>query len=174
MLHVSKYHLVYLTYTYLLFVKKGLPWWHSKEPACNTGDSASIPGLGRYSGEGNGIQSSILAWRIPWTEEPSGLQFMGSQRVGHDWVTELKWIVSICRKSTWLQVGKRHNQGTTPTPSRGNMRFSTPSLALENWAVHTTLGLPRCHSGKESACPCRRHKRLGFSPWVRKIPWRKK
>ena len=28
--------------------------------------------------------SSILAWRIPWTEEAGGLQFMGSQRVGHD------------------------------------------------------------------------------------------
>ena len=32
--------------------------------------------------------SSILAWRIPWTEEPSGLRCMGSQRVGHDWVTK--------------------------------------------------------------------------------------
>ena len=31
--------------------------------------------------------SSILAWRIPWTEEPGGLQSMGSQKVGHDWVT---------------------------------------------------------------------------------------
>ena len=31
--------------------------------------------------------SSILAWRIPWTEEPGGLQSMGSQRVGQDWVT---------------------------------------------------------------------------------------
>ena len=29
--------------------------------------------------------SSILAWRIPWTEEPGGLQSIGSQRVGHDW-----------------------------------------------------------------------------------------
>ena len=28
--------------------------------------------------------SSIFSWRIPWTEEPGGLQFMGSQRVGHD------------------------------------------------------------------------------------------
>ena len=28
--------------------------------------------------------SSILAWRIPWTEEPGGLQYKGSQRVGHD------------------------------------------------------------------------------------------
>ena len=31
--------------------------------------------------------SSILAWRIPWTEEPSWLQSMGLQRVGHDWAT---------------------------------------------------------------------------------------
>ena len=31
--------------------------------------------------------SSILAWRIPWTEEPGGLQSIGLQRVGHDWVT---------------------------------------------------------------------------------------
>ena len=29
-------------------------------------------------------QPSILAWRIPWTEEPGGLQSMGSQRAGHD------------------------------------------------------------------------------------------
>ena len=34
--------------------------------------------------EGNGNQSSILAWRIPWTEEPGGLQTTGSQRVRYD------------------------------------------------------------------------------------------
>ena len=32
--------------------------------------------------------SSIFAWRIPWTEEPGGLQSMGSQRFGHDRVTK--------------------------------------------------------------------------------------
>ena len=32
--------------------------------------------------------SSIVAWEIPWTEEPGGLHFTGSQRVRHDWVTE--------------------------------------------------------------------------------------
>ena len=32
--------------------------------------------------------SSILAWEIPWTEEPGGLQLMGSQRVSHDWATK--------------------------------------------------------------------------------------
>ena len=35
--------------------------------------------------EGTATHSSILAWRIPWTEEPDGLQSTGSQRVGHDW-----------------------------------------------------------------------------------------
>ena len=35
------------------------------------------------------MHSSILTWKIPWTEEPGGLQSMGSQRVGHDWETSL-------------------------------------------------------------------------------------
>ena len=34
--------------------------------------------------EGTATRSSALAWRIPWTEEPGGLQSMGSQRVGHN------------------------------------------------------------------------------------------
>ena len=34
--------------------------------------------------KGMAIHFSILAWKIPWTEEPGGLQFMGSQGVGHD------------------------------------------------------------------------------------------
>ena len=34
--------------------------------------------------KGVATHSSILAWRIPWTEEPGGLQSMGSKRVGHD------------------------------------------------------------------------------------------
>ena len=37
--------------------------------------------------KGMTIHTSILAWRIQWTEEPGGLQFIGSQRVGHDRAT---------------------------------------------------------------------------------------
>ena len=37
--------------------------------------------------EGMATHCSILAWRIPWTEEPGGLQPVGSKRVGHDWAT---------------------------------------------------------------------------------------
>ena len=38
-----------------------------------------------------GTDSSVLAWKIPWTKEPGGLQSMGSQRVGQHLVTEHKW-----------------------------------------------------------------------------------
>jgi len=48
-------------------------------------DVGSIPGLGRSpGGEGDATHSSILAWRIPWTEDPGGLQSIKSQRVRHD------------------------------------------------------------------------------------------
>ena len=40
-------------------------------------------------GKGMATHSRILAWRIPWTEEPGRLQFMGSRKVGHDWVTNI-------------------------------------------------------------------------------------
>ena len=41
--------------------------------------------------------SSILAWKIPWTEEPGHLQSMGSQRVGHNGATERVYIyVCVC------------------------------------------------------------------------------
>ena len=46
-----------------------------------TKDVGSIPGSGRSPGEGHGNLTCILAWRIPWTEEPGRLQSIGSQRV---------------------------------------------------------------------------------------------
>ena len=55
-----------------------------KNLPANAGDACLIPGSGRSPGEGNATHSSILDWEIPWTEEPDGLQFMGSQRVRHD------------------------------------------------------------------------------------------
>ena len=55
-----------------------------KASVYNAGDLGSIPGLGRSAGEGNGNHSSNLARKIPWTEEPGGLQSMGSQKAGHD------------------------------------------------------------------------------------------
>jgi len=50
--------------------------------ACNAGDLGSIPGSERSPGEGNGNPLQYLAWRIPCTEDPGGLQSTGLQRVG--------------------------------------------------------------------------------------------
>ena len=58
-----------------------------KNPPGNVGDVrdvGSIPGSGRSPGGGKATRSSILAWRIPWTDEPGGLQSMGSQRMRLD------------------------------------------------------------------------------------------
>ena len=81
----------------------GVPQWLSgKESACSAGaagDVGLIPGSGRSPGGGMATHPRILAWRIPWTEESGGLQSIGSQRVGHDWIDlacthmsfQLKW-----------------------------------------------------------------------------------
>ena len=55
-----------------------------KETACNVGDLGLIPVSRRSLEKEMATHSSILAWRIPWIEEPGGLQSTGSQRVGYD------------------------------------------------------------------------------------------
>ena len=62
-----------------------------KNPPANVGDAGDvglIPGLGTSLVAEMSPYSSVLAWRIPWTEEPGRVQSMGSQRVGHDLATE--------------------------------------------------------------------------------------
>ena len=59
--------------------------------AGDTGDAGLIPGSGIST------HSSILAWEIPWTEEPGGLQFMGLQRVGQD-------LVTACRHTCYYKI----------------------------------------------------------------------
>ena len=70
-------------------VHRGLLWrlrW--EEPACNAGDLGLLPGQEAPLEKGMATHASVLAWRIPWTEEPGvGVcvaKFLGSQRVGHD------------------------------------------------------------------------------------------
>jgi len=68
----------------------GLPWWLSRKRIClqcrRHRTRGFDPWIGRIPWRRKmAIQSSILVWKIPWTEVPDGLQSMGSQRVGHDW-----------------------------------------------------------------------------------------
>ena len=59
-----------------------------KKSVCNVGELGLDLDWEDPLEKGMITHSSILAWEIPWTEEPGGLQFMGSQRVRHDRVTE--------------------------------------------------------------------------------------
>ena len=52
-------------------------------------------------GEGNGTHSTTLAWKIPWMEEPGGLQSMGSQRVGHYCATSLSLFTFMHWRRKW-------------------------------------------------------------------------
>ena len=71
--------------------------------------------------EGTAVHSSILAWRIPWSEEPGRLQSMWSQRVGHDW-------------------GTNHNTAHSPfiySPPHPRVR-GLPSYPSHGWKHHST------------------------------------
>ena len=68
--------------TQLKLCTKGFPHRSvGKSSACNAGDLGSIPGSGRSLKKEMATHSSILAWRIPWTEKPGGLQSMGTQEL---------------------------------------------------------------------------------------------
>ena len=67
---------------------------NGKASAYNVGDPGSILGWEDLLEKEMATHSSILAWRMLWTEEPGRLQCMGSQKVRHDWATSLsQWSV---------------------------------------------------------------------------------
>ena len=75
-----------------------------EESAYNAGDPGSIPGSGRSPGKGNGNPLQHLTWRIPWTEEPCGLQFVGLEKIRHNRETDADHISSLkCALSTVIE-----------------------------------------------------------------------
>ena len=80
---------VSLKYLDVYNTKRGFPCGSvGKNLLVKAGAVGLILGMGRSPGGGHGNPLSILAWRIPWTEEPGRLQSMGLQTVGHDSVTK--------------------------------------------------------------------------------------
>ena len=57
--------------------------------------------IGDYSEKAMAPHSSTLAWKIPWMEEPGGLQSMRSQRAGHDWATSLSLFTFMHWRRIW-------------------------------------------------------------------------
>ena len=86
----------------------------SKEPAsqCRRHE-AQVESLAQEDPleESMATHSSILAWRIPWTEEPGGLQSMGSHRVRHDWATKHSTGPARCHVFPWIitELGETGN-----------------------------------------------------------------
>ena len=92
-----------------------------KTPPANAGDLrdvGSIPESVRSPEEGMEAHSSILAWRIPWTEKPGGLQSMGSQRVGHDWssLADMQTSLGWSQKASWKTDTWDESQGYEDWP----------------------------------------------------------
>ena len=104
---------------------RGLPQWLSgKESACNAGvaeNSSSIPELGRSPRGGHGNPLQYPGWRIPWTEELGRLQFMGLQRVGHNWndlaSVQFSSVAQLC--PTLRPHELQHARPPCPSPTPG-------------------------------------------------------
>ena len=74
-----------MLWVYLKIVIIGLPWWQTiKRPPAMQETRVRSLGSEDPLEEEMATHSSILTWRIPWTEDPDRLQSMGSQRVGHN------------------------------------------------------------------------------------------
>ena len=79
------YHISFATVN----ASQGKQWWWSKTYVCTIKDGLMAP------------HSSTLAWKTPWTEEPGGLQSMGSRRVRHDWATSLSLFTFMHWRRKW-------------------------------------------------------------------------
>ena len=99
--------------------------------------------------------TSILAWKIPWTEDPGGLQSMRSQRVGLDWVTN----TALC---LWASLP------ASVFPQISVWLSPHQILALAQMLLLTKAVVAQL---VKNHLQCRRRE---FDPWVRKIPWRRK
>ena len=69
------------------------------EPPVNARDAVESLGQEDPLEEEMATHSSVLAWEIPWTEEPGGLPCLGSQRAGHDWGTNILNVCQGCTKN---------------------------------------------------------------------------
>ena len=96
--------------------------------------------------EGMAIHSSILAWRIPWTEEPGGLRSIESQRVGHDWSDLARLVLVLSEppgKPLSLERKLRVSNPLLPFPSGPSSLLPGPPTVRTQLKVGGQ-GAPRC------------------------------
>ena len=109
--HLTTVALEYISVPHVAYLE--LPWWlNGEESACNSGAAQdTVWSLGQQNPleKGTATHSSILAWKIPWTEKPGGLQSTGSQIIGHHWRnlehTHTAYLtLMLFFKSSWIFI----------------------------------------------------------------------
>ena len=153
-----------------------------KKYTCNAGDQALIPGLGRSPGEGNGNSLQYSCLENPTDRGASGLWFMGSQRVRHNWVTKIfilicswdfnvEWVlvltVTVCplQKTMSILLGRASSSLSFLAAPSCHLWFSIKNL-LKEWdfpgrghlqlSLHHTI-TTRLKLGRSQAKPCLFH-----------------
>ena len=116
-----------------------------------------ISGSRRSPGEGNGNHSSVLAWRIPWTEDPDRLQSMGLQRVGHNWAFTLKILpavtkVSVIVKCYWHSYCHSEKRFLTKVSYRRKRAKLGKACKKCKWILRTTGNNQRFEMGEDHHC----------------------
>ena len=121
--------------------------------------------------------SSVLAWRSPRPGEPGGLRSVGSHGVGHGWSAAAAAAAAAPALRTGSSPAELQGEPFTFDSriwSAGilpHLHWSSETLPVVLVSDKLPAGLPWWLGGKEPTCQCRRYK---FSPWVGKIPWRRK
>ena len=103
--------------------------------------------------KGMATHSDILAWKIPWSEESGRLQYMGLQKVKHDWVSKHKVLVAPWKKSydkPSEHIKKQRHYFSNRGPHSQSYGFSSSHVwmweldhkegwALKNWCFGTVV-----------------------------------
>ena len=140
------------------FWTHGLPWWLRRWRLCpQCGRLSFDPWLGKTPWRREWQPTRVLALRIPWIEEAGGLEFMGSQRVRHNWATN---SIILCQTHTYIHT--RFSSVTTVLPK------CMPLASLIT--ISCLQGLPGGSAGTESACNVGNCRNLGSIPGLGRSP----
>ena len=139
-----------------------------KNPPVNSGDIRDvglIPGLGRFPGGDSGNPLQYSAWRVPWTEEPGGLQSTGSQTVRQDWL-ELEYTHT--HTHTHTHIGLPSRSVGKESACNGGDPSSIPRSGTCTWEG---IGYPLQYSWASLMAQQVKNLPAMWETWVQSLGW---